>query len=61
MVITQNGQPKAVLLDCASYEDLREATLLLKLLAQSEADVRAGRTAAQKTVFSAARSRLSSR
>jgi prevent-host-death family protein len=61
VVITQSGQPRGVLLDFESYEELREATLLLKLLAQGESDDRAGRTTPQNEVFSAARARLSSR
>ncbi|HYT31674.1 MAG TPA: type II toxin-antitoxin system Phd/YefM family antitoxin [Thermoanaerobaculia bacterium] len=61
VVITQSGKPKGVLLDFESYEELREATLLLKLIAQGEADVRAGRTASQDEVFAAARARLFSR
>lgn len=61
VVITQSGQPRGVLLDFESYEELRDATLLLKLLAQGEADIRAGRTAPQNRMFSAARARLSSR
>jgi prevent-host-death family protein len=61
VVITQSGEPKGVLLDFESYEELREATLLLKLIAQGEADARAGRALSQDDVFAAARARLSSR
>ena len=61
VVITQNGEPKGVLLDFDSYEELREATLLLKLIAQGEADARAGRALSQDDVFAEARKRLSSR
>ena len=58
VVITQSGEPKGVLLDFSSYTELRQATLLLKLLAQGEADVRAQRTVPQDQVFSELRSRL---
>jgi prevent-host-death family protein len=58
VVITQSGEPKGVLLDFASYNELRQATLLLKLLAQGEADVRAQRTFPQDEVFADLRSRL---
>ena len=58
VVITQSGEPKGVLLDFESYEELREATLLLKIIARGEADVRAGRTATAEEVFRAARRRL---
>lgn len=58
VVITQSGQPKGVLLDFDSYEELRDAMLLLKLIAQGEADTRARRTAPQEEVFTAARARI---
>jgi prevent-host-death family protein len=61
VVITQNGTPRGVLIDFESYEELREATLLLKLIAQGEADVGARRVISQKEVFRAARARLRSR
>ena len=61
VVITQSGEPKGVLLDYETYEELKEATLLLKLIAQGEADVRARRTLPQDEVFAAVRARLSSR
>jgi prevent-host-death family protein len=51
VVITQHGEPKGVLMDVASYEELRRATLLLRLVAQGEADVRAARTVPQSKVF----------
>jgi PHD/YefM family antitoxin component YafN of YafNO toxin-antitoxin module len=44
MVITQNGEAKAVLQDVASYERAQETLALLKLLALGQADVVAGRT-----------------
>jgi PHD/YefM family antitoxin component YafN of YafNO toxin-antitoxin module len=44
MVITQNGEAKAVLQDVASYERAQETLALLKLLALGQADVAAGRT-----------------
>jgi prevent-host-death family protein len=58
IVITQSGQPKGVLIDFDSFQELREATLLLKLLAQGEADVRAGRVVPQADVFARAKERL---
>jgi len=51
VVITQNGQARAVLQDTESYERMRCAIGLLKLLAQGEDDVRAGRTVPQEAVF----------
>ena len=58
VVITQSGEPKGVLMDFASYQELRQATLLLRLLAQGEADVRNGRVEAQDQVFKELRRRL---
>jgi prevent-host-death family protein len=58
VVITQSGQPRAVVMDFASYEELRQATLLLRLLAQGEADVREGRTEPQAQVFKRLRAKL---
>ena len=58
VVITQHGEPKGVLMDIASYEELRRATLLLRLVAQGEADARAGRTVPQAKVFADLRRRL---
>jgi prevent-host-death family protein len=61
IVITQSGEPKGVLMDFASYQELRQATLLLRLLAQGEADVRARRTVTQDQVFKTLRARLAGR
>ena len=43
LVITQNGEAKAVLQDVASYEETQETLALLKLLALGQQDVEAGR------------------
>ena len=61
VVITQNGEAKGVVLDVASYEELRDATLMLKLVAQGDEDIRQGRTVPQEEVLEAARSRLTER
>lgn len=51
IVITQNGEPRGVLQDAESYENMRNALSLLKLLAQSEEDVRNGELLDQQDVF----------
>ena len=51
VIITQNGEPRAVLQDPESYENMRNAIGILKLLAQGEADVRIGKTKPQADVF----------
>ena len=58
VVITQSGEPKGVLVDFESYQELRQAALLLRLLAQGEADVRRGRVVPQNQVFKVLRARL---
>jgi len=44
MIITQNGEAKAVLQDIGSYEAMQETLALLKLLALGRQDIDAGRT-----------------
>ncbi len=51
VIITQNGEPRAVLQDPESYENMRNAIGLLKLISQGEDDVRNGRVKPQKDVF----------
>lgn len=51
MVITQNGEPRAVVQDPASYDNMRNAIGLLKLISQGEEDIRQGRSREQKEVF----------
>lgn len=43
LVITQNGEAKAVLQDLASFEETQETMALLKLLALGQQDLAAGR------------------
>ena len=43
MVVTQNGEAKAVIQDVASYEETQETLALLKILALGDRDVSAGR------------------
>jgi prevent-host-death family protein len=44
IVITQNGEAKAVLVDVHSYEETQETMALLKILAIGEKQVGAGET-----------------
>jgi prevent-host-death family protein len=43
MIITQNGEAKAVLQDVASYEETQETLALLKILALGNQDIVAGK------------------
>ena len=51
VIITQNGEPRAVLQDPESYENMRNAIGMLKLISQGEADVRNGKSKLQEDVF----------
>ena len=51
VVITQNGEPKAVLQDPESYENMRNAIGILKLISQGEENVKDGRLKSQEEVF----------
>lgn len=44
MVITQNGEAKAVLQDVASYDQTQETLALLKILALGSREVETGKT-----------------
>jgi prevent-host-death family protein len=51
VIITQNGEPRAVLQDPKSYENMRNAMGILKLISQGEGDIRNGRVKSQEDVF----------
>ncbi len=51
VIITQNGEPRAVLQEPKSCEEMRNALGLLKLLAQGEEDIRKGNLRPQEEVF----------
>ena len=51
VIITQNGEPKAVLQDPRSYEEMRNAIGMLKLISQGEEDIKQGRKKSQTEVF----------
>jgi prevent-host-death family protein len=44
MVITQNGEAKAVIQDVASYEETQETLALLKILALGNQEIEAAKT-----------------
>jgi len=51
VIITQNGEPRAILQDPKSYENMRNAIGILKLISEGEADIREGRIKPQEDVF----------
>lgn len=50
MIITQNGEAKAVIQDIASYEETQETLALLKILALGQQQVEAGEVSDVKSV-----------
>ena len=51
VIITQNGEPKAVIQDAESYEKMVNSLNLMKILAHSEKDIKEGNTIKQETLF----------
>lgn len=51
IIITQNGEAKAVLQNIASYEEIQESLALLKILAIGQKDVEQGRVEPVEKVF----------
>ncbi|EEG78919.1 type II toxin-antitoxin system Phd/YefM family antitoxin [Dethiobacter alkaliphilus] len=49
--VTQNGEAKAVLVDTETFEKMKKALGLLKLLAQGERNIAEGNVIAQEDVF----------
>ena len=60
MVITQNGEAKAVLQDVASYEETQETLALLKILALGNQDIAAGKVNPAADVVARLRAKRSS-
>ena len=51
IIITQNGEAKAVVQDIKSYENLKNSLALLKLIIQSEEDIRKNNVTPQGEMF----------
>ena len=51
MIITQNGEAKAVIQDPKSYEDMKNALAMMKLLSFAEEDIRRGNLHSEEEVF----------
>jgi prevent-host-death family protein len=51
LVITQNGEAKAVIQDVASYEETQETLALLKILALGNRQIEEGRVVQAKVAF----------
>lgn len=61
LVITQNGEAKAVIQDVASYEETQEALALLKILALGNAEIEAGKAKPVSEVVASLRSKQAAR
>jgi len=61
MIITQNGEAKAVVQDIVSFEKKEETLALLKILALANRNIEAGRYRPAKDVFAELRKRLNPR
>src|SRR5262249_15896923 len=58
VIITVNGEAKAVLQDIASYEEMQESLALLKILALSRKSIEAGKARPLRAAFARIRRRL---
>ncbi len=58
VLITQNGEAKAVLQDVASYEEMQETLALLKLLAMGDREIENGQFKPIDEVFADLRAEL---
>jgi prevent-host-death family protein len=61
IVITQNGEAKAVLQDIASYEQTQESLALLKIVALGRKDLDEGRVKTAADAFSSIRDKIGQR
>jgi len=52
IIITQNGEAKAVLMDTESYDSMQNAIGILKLISMGEKDVKNGKINEQDSFFS---------
>ena len=61
VIITQNGEPRAVIQDPDSYERTKNALALLRILTHSEESLKKGKVIPQEKVFGKLRKKLSGR
>jgi prevent-host-death family protein len=61
IIVTQNGEAKAVLQDIGEYERIQESISLLKILALSRKDIEAGRIKPADEAFKFIRQKISDR
>ncbi len=61
LIITQNGEPRAVLQDPQTYENIQKTLTMLKLMSQSELDIKKGDFYSHEEVFKKFESKLKNR
>jgi prevent-host-death family protein len=59
IIITQNGEARAVLVDVHSYEESQETMALLRILALGQKEIEAGQTVPLDEVIADMRKRMS--
>ncbi|MDA3941288.1 MAG: type II toxin-antitoxin system Phd/YefM family antitoxin [Spirochaetia bacterium] len=59
IIITQNGEAKAVLLDTESYQSMKNSLGILKILSQSEKNIDENKLFTQESIFSELDEKLS--
>ena len=58
IIITQNGEAKAALIDIESYQEMQDAFSLLKIIRLGERDIAAGRVRLASAVLSDLKKKL---
>ena len=58
VIITQNGEPRAVIQDPESFENMKNAIGILKLISMGEEDIRLGNVINQEKVFESIEAKL---
>lgn len=61
VIVTQNGEAKAVVQSMVDYERTQETLAMLKILALAERDIAQGRTRPAEDVFNDLKARLAER
>jgi prevent-host-death family protein len=61
LIITQNGEPRAVLQDPQTYENIQKTLTMFKLMSQSELDIKKGDFYSHKEVLKKFESKLKNR
>ncbi len=61
MIITHNGEAKVVLQDIHVYEQTQESLAMLKILAQSSANIEKGKIKSARLAFEYLRQRIAAR